>query len=64
MIFENFFILRNGNIYYLLEPYPKQQSLTENNYTFRHYFQRVIKTIDASMGNMIITTDTQILKKM
>ncbi len=44
-LFENFFILPNGNMY-LLEPYSIQQILTENNYAFRGYFQGAIKTHD------------------
>ena len=54
-LYEIFFMMPNGDMYFL-EPYSIQQTLTENNYAFRDYFQGAIKTNDTYLGNVIVTT--------
>ncbi len=61
-LYENFFIMRNGDMY-ILEPYSTQQILTANNYAFRYYFQGAIKANDTFIGNVIITTATSGIKE-
>ena len=53
-LYEIFFMMPNGDMY-LLEPYSIQHILTVNNYAFRDYFQGVMKTHDAYLGNVIVT---------
>jgi len=53
-LYEIFFIMRNGDMYFL-EPYSIQQALTANNYAFREYFQGAIKINNTYLGNVIIT---------
>lgn len=50
-LYEIFFVMPNGNIYFL-EPYSIQQTLTLNNFAFRDYFQGAIKTNDTFLGNV------------
>ncbi|VFJ14379.1 cache domain-containing protein [Candidatus Nitrosocosmicus franklandus] len=46
------FLLPNGDVY-LLEPFARQQNLSTNNLSFRDYYQGVISTNDAYLGNVI-----------
>lgn len=50
-LYEIFFVIPNGNMYFL-EPYSIQQTLTLNNFAFRDYFQGAIKTNDTFLGNV------------
>lgn len=50
-LYEIFFVMPNGNMYFL-EPYSIQQTLTLNNFAFRDYFQGSIKTNDTFLGNV------------
>lgn len=50
-LYEIFFVMPNGNMFFL-EPYSIQQILTLNNFAFRDYFQGAIKTNDAFLGNI------------
>jgi hypothetical protein len=54
-LFEIFYLMPNGNMY-MLEPYSIQETLKENNYAFREYFQESIQTNETYLGNAIITT--------
>jgi hypothetical protein len=54
-LFEIFYLMPNGNMY-MLEPYSIQETLKENNYAFREYFQEAIQTNETYLGNAIITT--------
>ena len=44
------FIMPNGDIYFD-EPYSIQQTLTNNQFAFRDYFQGVIRTNDTYLGD-------------
>jgi hypothetical protein len=50
-LYEIFFVMPNGNMYFL-EPYSIQQTLSLNNFAFRDYFQGAIKTNDTFLGNV------------
>jgi C4-dicarboxylate-specific signal transduction histidine kinase len=53
-LYEIFFIMPNGNMYFL-EPYSIQKTLSKNNYAFRDYFQEAIKGNDTYLGNGLNT---------
>jgi cache domain-containing protein len=53
-LYEIFFIMPNGNMYFL-EPYSIQKTLSKNNYAFRDYFREAIKGNDTYLGNGLNT---------
>ena len=53
-LYEIFFIMPNGNMYFL-EPYSIQKTLSKNNYAFRDYFREAIKRNDTYLGNGLNT---------
>ena len=53
-LYEIFFIMPDGNMYFL-EPYSIQQTLSKNNYAFRDYFREAIKGNDTYLGNGLNT---------
>lgn len=53
-LYEIFFIMPNGNMYFV-EPYSIQQTLSKNNYAFRDYFREAIKANDTYLGNGLNT---------
>ena len=53
-LYEIFFIMPNGNMYFL-EPYSIQKTLGKNNYAFRDYFREAIKGNDTYLGNGLNT---------
>lgn len=61
-LFEVFYLMPNGDMY-MLEPYSIQETLKENNYAFRDYFQKVIQNNQTYLGNAIITTTSSGLRE-
>jgi hypothetical protein len=53
-LYEIFFIMPNGNMYFL-EPYSIQKTLSKNNYAFRDYFREAIAGNDTYLGDGLNT---------
>jgi Cache domain len=58
-LYEIFLLKPNGDEY-LYEPYSTPQGSTPLNFAFRDYFQGVIRTKDAYLGNLITSYDPSI----
>jgi hypothetical protein len=52
-----FFLMPNGDMY-LIEPFSRQQNLTENNFAFRDYYRGAVDTHNTFLGNVIISASS------
>jgi hypothetical protein len=52
-----FFLMPNGDVYFV-EPYSRQQNLTENNFAFRGYYKGAIETGNTYLDDVVISASS------